>query len=57
MIYVIYCKCNFNTYIKIHPYVTVEYLKDVTNLVIIAITGTYQYSSMKINLKTIQLIG
>jgi hypothetical protein len=43
MIYVIYHKYNFNTYIKIHPYVTVEYFKDVTNLVIITTTGTYQY--------------
>jgi len=33
---------NFNTYIKIHPYVIVEYLWDVTNLVIIATNGTYQ---------------
>ncbi len=43
MIYVTYCKYNFNTYIKIHPYVTVEYLEDVTNLVTIATNGTYQY--------------
>ncbi len=43
MIYVIYRKYNFNTYIKIHPYVTVEYFKDVTNLMTIATNGTYQY--------------
>jgi hypothetical protein len=58
MIYVTYRKYNFNTYIKIHPYVTIEYLKDVTNLVTIVSNGTYQYNSwMKINLKAIQLIG
>jgi hypothetical protein len=33
---------NFNTYIKIHPYVIVEYLQDATNLVTIAINETYQ---------------
>ncbi len=33
---------NFSTYIKIHPYVIVEYLKDATNLVIILSNGTYQ---------------
>ncbi len=43
MIYVIYRKYNFYTYIKIHPYVTIKYLKDVTNLVTIVINGTYQY--------------
>jgi len=32
---------NFSTYIKIHPYVIVEYLKDATNLVTIATNGTY----------------
>jgi hypothetical protein len=33
---------NFSTYIKIHPYVIVEYLWDVTNLVTIVTNGTYQ---------------
>jgi hypothetical protein len=33
---------NFSTYIKIYPYVIVEYLYDVTNLVTIATNGTYQ---------------
>jgi hypothetical protein len=33
---------NFGTYIKIHPYVIVEYLEDVTNLVTIATNGTYE---------------
>jgi len=32
----------FSTYIKIHPYVIVEYLLDATNLVTIATNGTYQ---------------
>jgi hypothetical protein len=32
----------YSTYIKIHFYVIVEYLKDVTNLVIIMTNGTYQ---------------
>ncbi len=44
MIYVIYRKYHFNTYIKIHPYVSVGYLEDVTNLVAIATYGTYQYN-------------
>ncbi len=43
MIYVIYCKYNFNTNIKIHPYVTVKYILDVTNLVTIVTNGTYRY--------------
>jgi hypothetical protein len=43
MINVIYCKYNFNTYIKIHPYVTVEYFEDVTNLVIMTTNGTYEF--------------
>jgi len=33
---------NFSTYIKIYPYVIVEYLKDATNLVTIVTNGTYQ---------------
>ncbi len=33
---------NFSTYIKIHPYVIVEYLYDVSNLVTITTNGTYQ---------------
>ncbi len=33
---------NFSTYIKIHPYVIVEYLWDVINLATIATNGTYQ---------------
>jgi hypothetical protein len=33
---------NFSTYIKIHPYVIVYYLEDVSNLVIIVTNGTYQ---------------
>jgi len=33
---------NFSTYIKIHLYVIVKYLWDATNLVTIAINGTYQ---------------
>ncbi len=32
----------FSTYIIIHPYVIVKYLLNVTNLVTIAINGTYQ---------------
>jgi hypothetical protein len=32
----------YNTYIKIHPYVVVEYLYDGMNLVIIGINETYQ---------------
>ncbi len=32
----------YNTYIKIHPYVIVEYLWDATNLVTIVINGSYQ---------------
>ncbi len=32
----------FNTYIKIHPYVIVKYLWNVTNLETIATNGTYQ---------------
>ncbi len=32
-------KYNFNTYIKIHLYVTVKYLKDTINLVNIATNG------------------
>ncbi len=40
MIYVTYHKYNFNTYIKIHPYVIVKYFKDVTNLVTIVTNGT-----------------
>ncbi len=46
MIYVIYRKYNFNTYIKIHPYVNIEYFEYVINLVILVIivtNGTYQY--------------
>ncbi len=35
-------KYKFSTYIKIHPYVIVEYLQDATNLVTIVINGTYQ---------------
>jgi hypothetical protein len=41
-VYYIY---NFNTYIKIHPYVIVEYLEDATNLATIATNGTYQRSN------------
>jgi hypothetical protein len=33
---------KFGTYIKIHPYVIVKYLKDATNLRTIATNGTYQ---------------
>jgi len=33
---------NFNTYIKIHPYVIVEYFLDAIKLVTIASNGTYQ---------------
>jgi hypothetical protein len=33
---------NFSTYIKIHLYVIVEYLYDVSNLVTIATNGMYQ---------------
>jgi hypothetical protein len=40
MIYVIYRKYNFSKYKKIHPDVTIEYLKDVTNLVTIVTNGT-----------------
>jgi hypothetical protein len=40
--YMIYLKYNFNTYIKIHPYVTIKYIWDVINLVTIATNGTYQ---------------
>ncbi len=40
MIYVIYRKYNFSKYIKIDPYVTIEYFKDVTNLVTIVTNGT-----------------
>ncbi len=36
MIYLTYHKYNFNTYIKIHPYVIVKYFLDATKLVIIA---------------------
>ncbi len=43
MIYVIYRKYNLHTYIRIHPYVIIEYLKNVINLVTIVINGTYQY--------------
>jgi hypothetical protein len=57
MIYVIYRKYNFNTYIKIHPCVNVEYLWDVSNLVTITTNGMSIYSWMKINLKAIQPIG
>ncbi len=42
MIYLTYHKYNFNTYIKIHPYVIVKYFLNTTNLVIIATNGTYQ---------------
>ncbi len=42
MMYFTYHKYNFNTYIKIHPYVTIKYFEDATNLVIIATNGTYQ---------------
>ncbi len=42
MIYVTYHKCNFHTYIKTQPYVTVKYFWDATNLVNIATNGTYQ---------------
>ncbi len=42
MIYVKYHKHNFNTYIKIHPYVTIKYFSDTTNLIIIATNRTYQ---------------
>ncbi len=37
-----YYICNFSTYIKIHPYVIIEYLEDATNLVTIASNKTYQ---------------
>jgi len=40
--YIICPKYNFNTYIKIHPYVTVKYVWDVIHLVTIATNGTYQ---------------
>jgi hypothetical protein len=43
MIYVVYFKYNFNTHIKIHPYVSVEYLEDVTNMVTIGTNGIHQY--------------
>ncbi len=33
---------NFSIYIKIHSYVIVEYLEDVTNVVTIVTNGTYQ---------------
>ncbi len=33
---------NFSLYIKIHPYVIIKYLLDVTNLVTITTNGTYQ---------------
>ncbi len=33
---------KFSTYIKIHPYVIVEYFQNATNLVSIAINETYQ---------------
>ncbi len=42
MIYFTYHKYNFNTYIKIHLYVTIKYFEDVINLVIIATNVTYQ---------------
>jgi len=32
----------YNTYIKIHPYVIVEYFWDATNLVTIVTNGSYQ---------------
>ncbi len=32
---------NFSTYIKIHPYVIVEYHYDATNVVTIVTNGTY----------------
>jgi len=31
----------YSTYIKMHPYVVVEYFKDVMNLVSIVTNGTY----------------
>jgi hypothetical protein len=40
--YYIYHKYNFNTYIKIHPYVTIKYIQDAINLVVITTYGTYQ---------------
>jgi hypothetical protein len=38
-----YHKHNFNTYIKVHPYIIVKYFQDATNLVTIATNGTYQH--------------
>ncbi len=43
MIYVTYHKYNFNTYVKIHRYVTIKYFLSATNLVTVAINGTYQF--------------
>ncbi len=41
MMHVIYHIYSFNTYVKIHPYVTIKYFQVVINLLTIATNGTY----------------
>jgi hypothetical protein len=49
--YIICPKYNFNTYIKIHPYVTVKYVWDVIHLVTIQLMGHIKLSMDENKLK------